>query len=403
MHRLEHRKRQQDQLLIVPAATTTTTTSSYATCGPTETTKTVSFVDPEEKRRQRKSVLPTVAALLVGVWMTVLVILFSFQVNLGTTTQQKHASSSILQLAVNATNTVCPSRKAQYQVKSHEDDFPFPSTPTLFVQERTGKIPHVIHQTSKTTCLTHYFFNATQQWIARFPRFRYYFHDDTALMRLLRSSTQKDDFPELRETLPCLMNHGAMKADVWRYVLLYQYGGIYADLDTAPSALFNESTFSSSLVKQDEDALFVVEQFHMLSQWFMAVKPKHPLMKLAVQHSLENLRQVPDTGKASAALITGPHALHQAFISFCRDGGITIGPAGAGRKPVQAGLYRGTNGTTVRVVGKAENQNQYVIRDVIGNRKRREYEKMGMVHFKDSKQNPSSISCAAAIKSSDSI
>jgi mannosyltransferase OCH1-like enzyme len=49
---------------------------------------------------------------------------------------------------------------------------------------------------------------------------------------------------------------GAAWIDLWRLLVLWKYGGIYADLDTSPvPSLFNETTIS-----EEDDAFFVVDQ-----------------------------------------------------------------------------------------------------------------------------------------------
>ena len=43
------------------------------------------------------------------------------------------------------------------------------------------------------------------------------------------------EFPQLRNSIDCLKNAGgAAKADLWRYLALWVYGGIYTDMDNSP-------------------------------------------------------------------------------------------------------------------------------------------------------------------------
>ena len=67
--------------------------------------------------------------------------------------------------------------------------------------------------------------HAQQSWARATQDYRFY--DDAA-----QDSMMKEEFPRLyplwaRLPLP------VMKADVWRYAVVYRYGGIYADADTA--------------------------------------------------------------------------------------------------------------------------------------------------------------------------
>lgn len=250
------------------------------------------------------------------------------------------------------------------------------------------KIPAIVHQTAKSRCVTQKVHGATQKW--HFAGYQYYFHDDEAVTRLFQR--EFPEFPHLGLISSRCLQHGTLRADLWRYLVLWVYGGIYADVDSAPAAFDPYASISDN-----DDALFVVEQYHLLSQWFMAVSPRHPLMFYAIQISLWNLLAAPDTGSISAAMYTGPHALHAAYIQFRKDAGAMVDTATKGNKPVWSGHFVGTFNRSVTVLGEASNQNKYVNRDVLGGKKKRQYEKMGMRHFQDDKKFASGMSCTRAI------
>lgn len=259
------------------------------------------------------------------------------------------------------------------------------------------KIPRIIHQTSKSRCLTKKITKATLKWFLYFDDssegdnyWSYYLHDDAAVQRLLLQNFA--EFPHLEQVARQCLLYGTASADLWRYLVLWEYGGVYADLDAVPTKNLNVNALLNA------DAFFVVEQYHLLSQWFMAVSPRHPLMFYAVQTSLAKLLQAPDTGRINAAFVTGPHALHEAFRYFRRDAGIHVDPATGNNKPVRAGHFLGTQNRSVTVVGKAEEQNEYVRRDVLGALKRNEYRKMGIRHFQDDMEaHTSNKSCIQSL------
>jgi hypothetical protein len=65
-----------------------------------------------------------------------------------------------------------------------------------------------------------------------------------------------------------------------------------------------------------------------------------------------------------------------------KDNGIGVQSPGIGKKPAKAGLWVGTNNRTITVAGRGENENEYVIREVIRRElKIAEYASMGMKHF----------------------
>jgi mannosyltransferase OCH1-like enzyme len=60
------------------------------------------------------------------------------------------------------------------------------------------------------------------QW--RFDGYSLYFHDDVAVDRLL--AKYWPEFPQLQLMQQCSIS-GAAKADIWRLLVLWEYGGIY--------------------------------------------------------------------------------------------------------------------------------------------------------------------------------
>ena len=253
-----------------------------------------------------------------------------------------------------------------------------------------SKIPRIIHQTSKSRCLSQDIYELTEQW--QYEDWQYYLHDDNAVERLF--AQEAIHFPLLSLISKHCLRHGTLKADLWRYLVLWVYGGIYADLDTAPNAFSPSTTIHAAA----DDALFVVEQYHMLSQYFMAVTPRHPLVWYAIQRALQNLWDLPDTGKVSAAMVTGPHVLHAAYRDFRADAGQAVDPAGVGYKPVWAGRFVGTWNYTVTVIGVGEQQNEYVHRDLLGmHKKHAAYKEMHMRHFQQDKKYPTGRSCLTTV------
>jgi hypothetical protein len=84
-----------------------------------------------------------------------------------------------------------------------------------------GKIPNIVHQTAKVRCVTPAFAEITNKW--KLPGYSYYFHDDDAVNRLLEMDFP--EFPHLRVVLRNCVTNGTLKADLWRYLVLWVYGG----------------------------------------------------------------------------------------------------------------------------------------------------------------------------------
>ena len=236
------------------------------------------------------------------------------------------------------------------------------------------RIPNIIHQTTKSRCLNAGTAIMSEPW-RQVGNYSYYLHDDAAMFRLLQDR-EWPEFPLLQAgIMRCIKSMTAI-SDVWRYLVLWEYGGIYSDLDSIPNH------WSADSIRKDDDAYFVVEFYDALSQYWMALSPKHPLMYYAVNHAL--LRALPheEHTRLDAAMITGPFALLEAFSWFMWDVHVEAG------KPVKAGVYKGRYGRSIRVVGKGRDMSSNIIlREAMRREEKIEmYHKMNMTHFLEDKK-----------------
>jgi mannosyltransferase OCH1-like enzyme len=223
------------------------------------------------------------------------------------------------------------------------------------------KIPRVVHVTSKSRCMTKEFAENVDKW--RFKDHSLFMHDDDAMNELL--SRHWPEFPQLQQVQKCLKYGGAVKADIWRALILYEYGGIYTDTDNAPNK------FNGTTIQPEDDAFFVVDVMGVPSQWFMVLSPRHPLMYMLVETILYNIAwNVKDTGKLKVIWTTGPGALADAFRLYTR----------LNSRLFKSGHYVGTEGRSVRIMGNKTNQDEYVSRNIIRG-KEDLYEKMNMTHL----------------------
>lgn len=237
--------------------------------------------------------------------------------------------------------------------------------PTSITHPPGRHIPKLVHQTSKSRCLAPVYQHATEKW--RFKDYSYYFYDDAAVDRFLRRKWP--EFPQLQMVLQCLQCP-TIKSDIWRYLVLWKYGGIYSDIDSIPRSTFMD------FMQDNDEAFFVIEHYRILSQYFMAAAPKHPVMFHAVHIALNNVIDS-KLGTLDASLVSGPHALHQAFHLFCQDVGqqATI-------YNVSSGTYSGTDGRTLRAVEIEGRPDAIVFRNSIPfSEKIDGYQQMNMTYY----------------------
>jgi Glycosyltransferase sugar-binding region containing DXD motif len=301
------------------------------------------------------------------------------------------------------------------------------TTTTTTTRRQRRRIPRIIHVTSKSRCFTRQFAENLELWKRTFPNYTFVVHNDAAMDRFLFQQQQQlsslTEFPHLSQIAAACLHTAAGKADLWRALILYEYGGIYTDIDNAPGkVLLNNATITRSIILGNDDndgsenhlndineAFFVVENEGMLSQYFMAAAPRHALLYLLIQTTLHRVQGVPSVEQQYVPFVTGPGALKAAFVEFMQAQQLEQqttkndkdnDPSASNKKntittttntskrskydlyqKVRAGRYTGLSNWTVTVVGSARTGSQeYVERNVIY-QKRRVYQEMGMVHF----------------------
>jgi len=79
---------------------------------------------------------------------------------------------------------------------------------------------------------------------------------------------------------------GVMKAGLWRFAILYIYGGVYADMDTHCKVSIN------SWLNQDYDMILDIERdTPWLATQTIAARAGHPLLKSAIDLCIERVGQ----------------------------------------------------------------------------------------------------------------
>eukprot|EP00038_Savillea_parva_P004104 m.134137 g.134137 ORF g.134137 m.134137 type:complete len:345 (+) comp11376_c0_seq6:313-1347(+) len=112
--------------------------------------------------------------------------------------------------------------------------FHLPQTPsqfTLCLDVDTPcklKIPKIIHQTYKSTDLPPAWKSAPAMWRETHPDWKYMFWTDEKNRELIATK-----FPWFLDTFDGYVNP-IQRADAVRYFILYEYGGVYADMDLFP-------------------------------------------------------------------------------------------------------------------------------------------------------------------------
>lgn len=162
-------------------------------------------------------------------------------------------------------------------------------------------IPAIIHQTFVSTDLPDRTFDAAQSWIDLNPEFEYRFYDDSDHVNLLEERFDKNVLAAYHK-LP----RGAFRADLWRYCILFQNGGIYADIDTVC-----QSSLRSALKADDA---FVVPNTgtvpHAVFNAFICCSARHPILEKAIEYATQRIL---DAKSFDGYAMVGPGALGTAI------------------------------------------------------------------------------------------
>ena len=147
------------------------------------------------------------------------------------------------------------------------------------------KIPYNLFQTFKTKDLSPAFQAFVDTWKEHNPEYAYKFYDDDMCDQFMKEFDVRA-WKAYRRIIP-----GAFKADMWRYCVLYKYGGVYADVDTVCLGkiddFLNETTEFVTPIDLDDKLLY---------NTFIAAAPGSKILKDCIDtivHNVEN-NIVPD-------------------------------------------------------------------------------------------------------------
>lgn len=162
------------------------------------------------------------------------------------------------------------------------------------------KIPKLIFQTMETNLTLLNIQSCISQIKTLNPDYKYYYFNS----RECREFIQKE-FPEILEHYDMLLP-GAYKADLWRYCVLYKYGGFYLDVRMYPYL-----SFDSIITNKTEFMSCIDVTTNMLYQAILGVAPKSEYMKNAIDRCVENIR---NRKMANSDLsVTGPGVAGEAL------------------------------------------------------------------------------------------
>lgn len=160
-----------------------------------------------------------------------------------------------------------------------------------------NKIPKIIWQTYKTDYedLPSYAKEATKTWKKLNPDYEYRYFNDRDIYKFIKYN-YGDEMIKLFESFKVPV----MKADLWRYLVTYKYGGIYCDIDTLCLDPIDKWINSESkMVVAPENGLHYV-------QWIFAVEPNSPIIKEVIDLLVDRCQNIDYDMPAFVHHYTGP-------------------------------------------------------------------------------------------------
>lgn len=131
-------------------------------------------------------------------------------------------------------------------------------------------IPKIIWQTykDKRDSLAPYMNEAIQTWQDLNPDYKIKYMDDEQAANFIL-----DKFGMQWHNIFINCPVGVMRGDLWRYLIIYKYGGVYADLDTHCLKPIDE------WLNKDYDMIVCPENDIHFCQWTFAAAPGNPIIK----------------------------------------------------------------------------------------------------------------------------
>ena len=162
-------------------------------------------------------------------------------------------------------------------------------------------IPRVIYQTYKSNTINKELYKNIESWINLNPSYQYEFYDDERIRHFL-----------LREYGPKYVKRfdsikvGASKSDYFRILIIYKFGGVYADLDNKLLKPLDE------IIKSDDTEILHKQVNNWYDTHVLMMSPNNELLYNCIQIINKN---IDDKIKGTAINVTGPNVLRKVIKS----------------------------------------------------------------------------------------
>ncbi len=192
-------------------------------------------------------------------------------------------------------------------------------------------IPRIIHQTWKKQDLPERYQRWAQTFRRRLPNWEYRLWDDADCLQFVH-----ENFPQDLRTYQGLSNP-AQKSDLFRYMVLFVHGGLYADIDCECKRpldfISDNDEFIAAVELQTTDPkimeLYPTDLHEIYCQWAFLARPEHPVLAGVIEQIRQTGHQKwSDNPILDVVKRTGPHVFTKILKQFLAKGSpIKILPA----------------------------------------------------------------------------
>jgi mannosyltransferase OCH1-like enzyme len=154
---------------------------------------------------------------------------------------------------------------------------------------------------------------AIDSWRKLSNEFNYYFYDNEMCSKFM-----SENFDEKINQAYNMLPMAVMKADLWRYCVIYKYGGIYSDVDTVCNINPNIFINNSYLTVSPEI------NTNYFCQWTFSAPAGSPILKTIIDLSVERILSTEIKGEHIIHYLTGPACFTDGILKYLSENKLPV-------------------------------------------------------------------------------
>lgn len=188
-------------------------------------------------------------------------------------------------------------------------------------------IPLIVHQTFYTTSLPIEIINIITHNQKMCPNYKFYFYNDDQCEEFIKNNF---DTQVYNAYMKLNKHYGAMKADFFRYCVLFKLGGVYLDIKSKINKPLG------TIIKPDDICILDKLRNYQepwrknnptYEQWLLIFSPYHPYLSQMIKQMVNDIENNYEpkisgysrlTPKQKVLMLTGPDAFTRAINSYIR-------------------------------------------------------------------------------------